>query len=197
MRFINNSTGMMKFLVKTQCKVDAVVIFRTFCNFIGQRIYVANEFELFKEISNWPPEEWFVSFDYQLTLGVQPSYWLFILQFSGGINSQGEIEKSFVRVQRPSYTLKLDVKTWTSSGYKLLVNYDLTNSLNTFIKCKMQQQRDPSDGKLYVTFWMDGQRKGRVLKDNHQTYQKVRITCGRNTIQHGYEWIDNLKYGQL
>ncbi|XP_066919059.1 uncharacterized protein [Clytia hemisphaerica] len=166
----------------------------------GQRIYVPREEELFKEINNWPPKEWFVSFDYQLTYSAQPNYWLFILMFSGGINQEtNNREKNFVRIQRPSNALALNVRTWTStSGAQLLTHHDLTNSLNTYIKCQMQQQRDPTDGKLYVTFWVDGQLKGtRVLNENHQTFQKVRITSGYSNLPHGVEWIDNLKYGEL
>ena len=153
--------------------------------------------QVFGEVKNWPPENWFVSFDYFSTQATpQNSYLDHIIWLQKkGANSNSPGFR-IVHFERKKNSLKLKVYTETNGA---LCYPGLGFAANTFVQIRFQQKRE-TNGRLMIKLQIAGQEKCSFENTAavHNTYEVVQILFeGYNLPNEPKVIIKNFEFGKL
>eukprot|EP00111_Clytia_hemisphaerica_P022431 TCONS_00065931-protein len=165
----------------------------------GQIITMKKIHQVFGELKSWPPESWFVSFDYFSSQTIVPSlFYNTLLSFSKKGTIYPEPGNRIIYLERiPNQNqMKTFVELSGNSAHTLCYR-DIGFAANTFLKIRLQQKRE-SDGKLYVKLFLNGDEKCWHENTTPTTYDDVQILFEGYDTPNGPEVIiKNFEFGEL
>ena len=159
--------------------------------YLEQRILIPEDHHTVQEILNWPPgEEWFVNFSYIREDDQVPTKWQKLLWFKYSDDSGCYLPMFQSQESLTIVGAYIKYETFRHIGNSHPI------PPFTVVKFGVEQRRDVDDGKLYISYLVNGVSVGRKEINEYRSYAKVRVMTGNNK-NNVKNTVSEFKFGKL